>query len=220
MNKKEIIKKIEIEAKKFFVGASGCHDWTHVDRVRNLALHIGKKEKANLFILEIAALLHDIGRKGEMKSKGYFCHAVYGGEVARKILPKYGLSKDEIENIIHSIQTHRYRNEHIPNTIEAKVLFDADKLDSIGAIGVARDFLFAGNAGSNNLYTGNEKKLASTKKDHSYTKEDSALLEYYIKLRFIYKKMLTNEGKKIAKERQKFMNDFFSRFNREIKGII
>jgi uncharacterized protein len=220
MNKKELIKKIEAEAKKFFVGASGCHDWTHVDRVRNLALHIGKKEKANLFILEIAALLHDIGRKGEIKSKGNFCHAVFGGEMARKILPKHGLSKDEIENIIHSIQAHRHRNEHIPNTIEAKVLFDADKLDSIGAVGVARDFLFAGNAGSNNLYTGNEKSLASGKKDYSYTKEDSALLEYYIKLRFIYKKMTTNEGKKIAKERQKFMNDFFARFDKEIKGII
>ena len=219
MNKKETIKKIEAEAKKFFVGASGCHDWTHVDRVRNLALHIGKKEKADLFILEIAALLHDIGRKGEMKSKGDFCHAVYGGEMARKILPKHGLSRDEIENAIHSIQAHRYRNEHVPNTIEAKVLFDADKLDSIGAVGIARDFLFAGTIGSS-LYTGNEKKLSSAKEDQSYTKEDTAILEYYIKLRFIYKKMITKEGKRIAKGRQKFMNDFFVRFDKEIKGII
>lgn len=220
MNKKELIKRIEAEAKKYFVGASGCHDWTHVERVRALAMRIGKKEKADLFVVEAAALLHDIGRKAEMKSKGDFCHAVYGGEVARKILPKYALSKNEIEDIIHSIQAHRYRNEHVPNTIEAKVLFDADKLDSIGAVGVARDFLFAGNAGSNNLYTGNEKKLASGKKDFSYTKEDSALLEYYIKLRFIYKKMITKEGKRIAKGRQNFMNDFFARFDKEIKGII
>jgi len=206
MGKKEIVKKIELEAKKFFVGASGCHDWTHVDRVRNLSLHIGKKEKANLFVLEIAALLHDIGRKEEIKNRGKFCHAIAGGEFARKILPKYKLSKDEIENIIHSIQSHRYRNNFIPNTV--------------GAVGIARDFLFAGNAGSGNLYTGNEKKLALEKKDYSYTKEDSALLEYHKKLKFIYKKILTTEGRRIAKDRQKFMNDFFVRFDKEIKGII
>jgi len=220
MNKKELIKKIEVEAKKYFVGASGCHDWTHVERVRALAVHIGKKEKVDLFIVEAAALLHDIGRKAEMKSKGLFCHAEKGAETAGIILKKLGLSEGEIENITHCIVAHRNRNSHIPNTIEAKVIFDADKLDSTGAVGIARDFLFAGNAGSNNLYTGNEKRLAKEKKDYSYTKEDSALLEYYKSLRFIYKKILTKEGKLIAKERQKFMDDFFMRFDKEIKGLI
>jgi len=215
---KTIIKKIEKEAKKFFVGARGCHDWTHIERVKNLVFHIGKKEKANLEILEIAALLHDIGRKEEMKNKGLFCHAEKGAQIAKKILEKLKLNKDTISNIVHCIESHRYRNNKIPKTIEAKVLFDADKLDSIGAIGLSRAFLFAGNAGSDNLYTGNEKRLAKTGKDFSYTKDDSALMEYEVKLKHIKGKVLTKEGKRIARERHEFMKNFIDRFYKEIKG--
>ncbi|MDD5463912.1 MAG: HD domain-containing protein [Candidatus Moranbacteria bacterium] len=215
---KELIEKIEKEAKTYFVNASGCHDWSHVDRVKKLALRIGKQEKADLQIIEIAALLHDIGRKEEMKAKGLFCHAEAGAKTARKLLKKYSLTTDQVENIVHCIEAHRYRNAHIPNTIEAKILYDADKLDSIGAIGVARDFLFAGNAGSNCLYTGNEKRLAKEKKDYSYTKEDSALLEYEIKLKHVKDKIVTKTGKKIAKQRHEYMKKFFERFWKEVKG--
>lgn len=215
---REFINKIEKEAKGYFKGASGCHDWTHIERVKVLALKIGKKEKADLKILEISTLLHDAGRRKEMKNKGKFCHAQKGAKLAEKILKKYKLNNEVIKNISHCILTHRYRNNHIPETIEAKVLFDADKLDSIGAIGVARDFLFAGNAGSNTLYTGNEKNLAKADKDYSYTKEDSAFLEYEIRLKNIKNKMLTEEGKRIARNRHIFMKEFFKRFWQEVKG--
>ena len=219
-----IIKEIEEVAKKYFKGASGCHDWSHVERVKNLALTIGKKEKADLKILEIAALLHDIGRKKEMELKNKicngkkYCHAFEGAIEAEKILQDFNLSKDEIDNIVHCVKTHRFRNNDKPESIEAKVLFDADKLDSIGAVGIARDFLFAGNVGSNCLYTGNEKKLAKTGKDYSYTKEDSAILEYEIKLKHIKKRMLTKTGKKIARERDKFMKNYFKQFWLEVNG--
>lgn len=215
---KTIIEQIKLEAKTYFVGASGCHDWTHVERVTKLALKIGEKENANLFVLEIAALLHDIGRKEEMISKGKFCHAEKGAEMAKVILKKYNIKQRDIDNILHCIITHRFRNSHVPETIEAKVLFDADKLDSIGAIGIARDFLFAGNTGSGNLYTGNEKKLANDGKNHNYTNEDSAILEYEIKLKKIKDKMLTMTGKKIAEERHRFMEEYFKRFWREVDG--
>jgi uncharacterized protein len=218
MNKKEIKNKIESEAKKFFAGAYGCHDWTHVERVRTLALHIGKKEKADLFIVEIAALLHDIGRKKEMKQRGGFCHAEKGAEIAGILLDKYGLNSTIKDNILHSIIAHRFRNSYIPSTIEAKVLYDADKLDSIGAIGIARDFLFAGGAGSRTLYTGNERRLARHKKDYSYGKEDSAVLEYEIKLKHIKDKMTTREGKRLAVDRDKFMKEYFKRFWEEVEG--
>jgi len=219
-SKKELLAKIETEARKYFVGASGCHDWTHIERVRALAVRIGKKEKADLFVVEAAALLHDIGRKAEMESGGLFCHAEKGAEIAGIILKKLGLGEGEMANIVHCVGSHRYRKSNAPETIEAKVLFDADKLDSIGAVGIARIFLFAGNAGARTLYTGNEKKLARDGKDYSYTKEDSALLEYYKKLRFIYKKILTKEGKIIARERQEFMDGFFARFGKEIKSLV
>ena len=215
---KKIISQIEIEAKKYFAGASGCHDWTHVERVLNLVLHIGKEEGADLNILTIACLLHDIGRKEEMKSKGKFCHAEKGAEIAAKILQKYKIDQDLIDNIIHCIISHRYRNQYIPETIEAKVLFDSDKIDSIGAVGVGRDFLFSGYL-KNAMYTGNEKKIVRDKKDMAYTEEDTAVLEYEFKLKNIKDKILTKTGKRIAKERSDFMDSYFKRFWEEVKGI-
>ncbi len=216
---KQTIKQIEVEAKKFFVGASGCHDWSHVERVCNLALFIGKKERADLNILIIACLLHDIGRKEEMKSRGKFCHAKKGAELANKILHKYKIDQESIDNICHCIITHRYRNKNIPKTIEAKVLFDADKIDSIGAVGIGRDFLFAGYL-QHALYTGNEKKLIKLKKDQSYTVDDTAIMEYEYKLKNVKNKILTTTGKKIAKNRHDFMTIYFKRFWQEVKGVI
>ncbi len=215
---KKILTKIESEAKKYFIGASGCHDWSHIDRVRNLALHIGKKEKADLKVLEAACLLHDIGRKEEMDSNGKFCHAEKGAELAEKFLIKLKLDKKDIENIKHCIISHRFRNEYIPKTIEAKVLFDADKLDSIGMVGVGRAFLFSGYI-KNSMYTGREKYLAKNVGDHSYSKEDTPVMEYEFKLKKVKNKILTKTGKKVALERHNYMVDFFERFNQEIKGV-
>lgn len=215
---KEILIKIEKEAKKYFVGASGCHDWSHVDRVRNLALHIGKKEKADLKVLEAACLLHDIGRKEEMDSNGKFCHAEKGAQIAEKFLLKLKLDKKDVENIRHCVISHRSRNEFIPQTIEAKVLFDADKVDSIGAVGVGRDFLFAGYI-KKSMYTGREKEMLKKGKDCSYSDDDSAVMEFEFKLKKIRNKILTKTGKKVALERHDYMVDFFKKFDREIKGL-
>ncbi|HBA36660.1 TPA: phosphohydrolase [Candidatus Falkowbacteria bacterium] len=214
----EIIKKIEKEAKKFFVGANGCHDWTHVERVCSLAMNIGRKEKADLSVLMAACLLHDIGRKEEMASRGKFCHAEKGAEMANKILQRYKLDQNTMDNILHCIISHRYRNNNIPKTIEAKVLFDADKLDSIGAVGIGRDFLFAGYL-RHALYTGNEKRLVKLKKDKAYTVDDTAIMEYEFKLKNIKNKTLTKTGKKIAKARHDFMVTYFKRFWQEVRGI-
>lgn len=213
-----ITNQIKQEAKEYFKEASGCHDWTHVERVLNLALRIGNAEKANLEVIQIATYLHDIGRKEEIKSGGDFCHAEKGAELASELLRKYNIAESTISNVVHCIICHRFRNNNIPETIEAKVLFDADKLDSIGAIGIARGFLFAGNAGSGNLYTRNEKELAKMSKDHSFTKEDSAILEYEIKLRYIKNKIITNTGKKIAENRHTYMVEYFDRFWKEAEG--
>jgi len=211
--------KIRNEAKKYFFGAKGCHDWNHVERVYNLAVKIAGKEKADLSIVKAAVYLHDIGRDEEIRSRGKVCHAQKGSELAGSILEDYGLDAKIIENIKHCILSHRYRNDIRPATIEAKILFDADKLDSIGAVGVARDFLFAGHSGSNCLYTGNEKELANDGRDHGYTKEDSALLEYYVKLKRVKSKVLTKEGKRMAQRRHVYMVEFFKEFEREIKGV-
>ncbi len=96
-------------------------------------------------------------------------------------------------------------------------MFDADKLDSIGAVGVGRDFLFAGYL-RHALYTGNEKKLVKLKRDKSYTIDDTAIMEYEFKLKHIKNKILTKTGKKIAKERHDFMVAYFKRFWQEVQG--
>lgn len=214
---KKIIKDIEAKARQYFAGASGCHDFSHVERVRNLALRIGRQEKADLGILEAAALLHDIGRRAEMKTRGKFCHAEKGAEMAAPLLKKYKLEPEVVKNILHCIISHRYRNAYVPATLEAKVLFDADKLDSIGAVGIGRNFLFAGYF-KVALYTGREKELIRQGKDGEYTKDDTAILEYEFKLKKIKNKMLTRTGRKIAQRRHDFMVLFFKKFWREVEG--
>lgn len=214
---KNIIDAIEVEAKGFFDGASGCHDWGHVQRVHDLAMHIGEIEKADLPVLSLACLLHDIGRKEEMEKEGEFCHAEKGAEMAKEILARHDIDQKSIDNIVHCIASHRYRKGGAPQTLEAKILFDSDKLDSIGAVGVGRDFLFAGYLG-NAMYTGNEQELVKLGQDGSYTKDDTAVMEFEFKLKNIKDKIMTETGKRIARERHDFMLEFFERFWKEVKG--
>ncbi|MDD2274477.1 MAG: HD domain-containing protein [Candidatus Pacebacteria bacterium] len=216
---KKIIESIKQEAKEFFIKGDSSHDWSHVERVYNSAIKIAKEENANLDVVKIAVYLHDIGRNEEIKSRGKICHAEKGAEIAKKMLSKYNIDEKLVENIIHCILSHRNKNNHHPETIEAKVLFDADKLDSIGAIGIARDFLFAGIYNAP-LYTGREKEILKEADNYAYTRDDTALLEYYHKLSKIKDRIITKTAKKIARDRHNYMKEFFERFNKEIKGTL
>ena len=166
-------------------------------------------------VVEAAALLHDIGRREEDQSKGLVCHAEISAGKSRKLLAKYKLTKKEVDNILHAILSHRFRNNHEPRTIEAKALFDADKLDSIGAIGIGRDFQFAGEVGAR-LYNVDRENAHKTK---AYSEEDTAWREYVIKLSKIKDRMLTGSGKRIAVKRHQFMVNFFKQFWQEVDGI-
>lgn len=205
--------EIKEEAKKYFSEAKGSHDWEHTERVLMLCLHIGEREGANMEVLELAAILHDIARAEEDKQNGRICHAEKGAELAKELLNKYELKVDLIDEVAHCIEAHRYRNEKIPATIEAKILFDADKLDAIGATGIGRAFLFAGEIGAK-LHN-HEIDIEQTK---AYTKEDTAYREFMVKLKYLKDKMLTKEGKRLAQERHSFMTEFFERLNREVDG--
>lgn len=210
----KMIEKIKQEVKKELEGINPCHDIMHTERVLDLALSIGKKEKCDFEILELAALLHDIARKKQDESNGEICHAKEGAKMARKILERYDYDEDKIDRIVHCIETHRFRNNKIPESKEAKALYDADKLDSIGAIGIGRAFSFSGSIGS---YVHNPN--IDIDKTRWYTKEDCAYREFLVILSKIKDKMLTNEGKRIAEERHKYMVDFFDRLNKEVKGL-
>lgn len=209
-----MIHDLEKIAKEYFATARGSHDWDHTDRVAKMAIHLAQLEQANIEIVHISALLHDIGREAQDKSHGKICHAEESARLAREILSDFDLPKAFFDNIIHCIESHRFRNAHVPQTLEAKVLFDADKLDSIGAIGIGRAFLFAGEIGAK---VHNKAIDLSTAKP--YTKEDTAYREFLVKLSKVQDRMLTLSGKKIAHERHLFMVDFFHRINLEVDGI-
>jgi uncharacterized protein len=212
---KKVIEKIKEAAKNHFHGSKGSHDWEHTERVYTLAVHIAEKEGADLEIVKLAALLHDIGREEEDNSNGKICHAQRGSEIAQGLLEQHSLAPDKIKQIVHCIQTHRFRNNQHPETMEAKVLFDADKLDSIGAVGIGRAFLFAGEVGAKLHNKGVD--IETTK---PYTEEDTAYREYMVKLRHVKDRILTTEGHRLAEERNTFMHNFFSRLDQEVDGVL
>lgn len=207
------IDQIKILAEERFTRSRGSHDWEHTLRVCQLSQRIGVHEHADMTVLMIAAYLHDIGRSYQDRSNGAVCHAKQGAHMAWDMVKNLPLSKPQKINIVHCIRTHRYRGNHIPKTPEAKVLFDADKLDAIGAIGVARAYLFAGEVGAR-LHNP-DVNIADTK---PYSEEDTGFREYRVKLCKIKDRMLTVTGKKIAEGRHDFMVDFFERFIREHEG--
>jgi len=200
-------------AKERFTAARGSHDWDHTERVYRLCIHIGQVEGADLEVLAVAAYLHDVGRSDQDKSKGKICHAQKGAEIARTLLVHCPLSDEKKQNIVHCIGSHRFRGNTLPETLEARTLFDADKLDSIGAIGIGRAFLFAGEVGAK-LHNP-EADLHTTR---PYTEEDTAYREFKLKLSKIKDRMLTAEGKRLAEGRHAFMEGFFERFQQEYEG--
>ncbi len=128
-----LVSRIREEAGAFFRSARGSHDWDHTERVYRLCLRIGRKEKADLGVLSLAALLHDIGREEEDRSHGRVCHGRSGAALARRILEDYGWEPAVVRAVFEAVRTHRFRRGGAPRTLEARILFDADKLDSIGA---------------------------------------------------------------------------------------
>ncbi|RJR45380.1 MAG: HD domain-containing protein [Desulfobacteraceae bacterium] len=180
-----------------------------------LCMHIGPAEGADPFVLQIASYLHDVGRPFQDSAKGLVCHAEKGAAIASDFLKDFPLSPEKRSNIIHCIRSHRFRGGSPPESLEAKVLFDADKLDSIGAVGIGRTFLFAGEVGArlhNPDITVEETK--------PYTKEDTGYREYRLKLCKIRDRMLTSEGRRLAEGRHAFMESFFERLLQEVAGEI
>lgn len=207
------IEGIRTRARAFFTHAPGSHGWDHTLRVRNLCRTIGRAEGAHPAVLEIAALLHDIGRPEQDRSRGSLCHARVGVELAGPIIAPLSLPADDKRNILHCIATHRFRGEERPATPEARILFDADKLDAIGAVGIARAYLFAGEIGA--MLHNPETEIETTR---AYSRDDTGYREYRVKLSRIRERMLTPTGRAMAAARHRFMEQFFTRFLAECEG--
>lgn len=211
----ELTGKLRAFAAAYCIEEGGCHGPDHAERVHATALAMGRDLGADLEIISGAALLHDIGRAEESRSRGQLCHAALGAKMAEAILAELGFTAEASAAICHCIATHRYRDDTRPESLEAQILFDADKLDSLGAIGIGRAFLFAGQVGAR-LHN-DERALADSL---AYSLEDTAYREFKVKLCRLPERMLTPIGQRLAGERQQFMQDFFSRLDAEIWGGI
>ncbi|WP_346939835.1 HD domain-containing protein [uncultured Clostridium sp.] len=202
-----------------------AHNLDHVFRVYNLCLLIAKhEEEVDLEILIPSALLHDIARVEESKDKtGKLDHAILGSEISEDILRKLQYEEEKIQRIKHCIIAHRFRTGNEPNTVEAKILFDSDKLDAIGAIGIARTFMLSGQFGQR--LTVNEplnEYMECNTVENGRLKDVSKhtpFIEYEVKFKKIPDKLYTKKAKEIGKERLKFMEEYFNRLQLEIEGI-
>lgn len=212
------IKKIKKEAKSILEDNFPSHDWSHIERVHDLCMKIARDTAADREILKLSAYLHDVARNKQDKTNGKIDHAIKGSKIARSILKRHNYPKEKIEKICHCIEAHRFRNDKTPKSLEAKILFDADKLDSIGAIGIARSFAFVGEIKAK-LYDDEilfKKKISNA---DIYSQKDTAYREFLEKLSKVRQNMQTSQGEKIAGEREQFMVKFFRRFKQEIKCI-
>ncbi|HIH88794.1 TPA: HD domain-containing protein [Candidatus Bathyarchaeota archaeon] len=167
----------------------GTHGFEHVERVYVTCQHIGIVEKADLDILLPAALLHDIAREEEN-------HAQTGAEKAKPILYRYGQPEETIEKITAAIATHSFSGKKPPKTLEAKILSDADKLDALGAIGIYRTAVYSG----------------------EYTRPiEDFVAHFHEKLLKLEGLLFTDEAKRMAGERTRYMVDFLTQLEKELK---
>lgn len=189
--------------------SEAAHDISHVYRVLNLALDIAENEKVDRDILITATLLHDIARNEERKNP-QICHAERGAELAREILNKLDYEEVQIEHIQDCIRTHRFRKNNYPKTIEAKILFDADKLDATGCIGIARTLAYKGIIG--------EPIYAMDKQSFEIDYDmPSFMREYNYKLSKIGQQLYTKRGYEIWEIRNKYAKMFYDELVSEVQ---
>lgn len=191
-----------------------AHDREHIYRVLYTALDIAQSEpSADLEILTAACLLHDIGRP-EQFANPKLCHAEVGSIKAYDFLIGIGWTEERAAHVRDCVFTHRFRSGNPPQSIEARILFDADKIDVSGAVGMARSLMYRG-AVDEPLYTLNEDGTVS---DGGDTDKPSFFREYHFKLKNVYGKFFTERGREIALGRQRAAEDFYNALLSEVKN--
>jgi uncharacterized protein len=191
--------------------ADSAHDFDHVLRVAAMADRIAQAEGANREIVRAAALLHDIGL-----DKGRAGHETSAANRAAEILREQGYAEDFCRAVSQAIESHRFRSGPTPQTLEAQVLFDADKLDAIGAIGVARAFAFGAHRGQK--LWGVVPPDYVDPPDGADPRQHTAVHEFHVKLSKIKDRMFTATGKQIAAERHASMVKFYEQLDQEVNG--
>lgn len=224
--KSKIVEVKKFAEKHLVYNSDPAHNMEHVMRVYNLAIKLAQGQRVDLDVIKIAVLLHDIGGVKESKdSSGKTDHAVESAKLAKPFLIKLSLQEDKIKHILDCIISHRFRSEQKPKTIEAKIVFDADKLETVGAIGIARAFVWVGN---NNAHIYKKADIKEYAKENLCGKSNGRIqdktkhspqINWETKDKHVVDYLYTKKAKQIAKKRIEFSKEFFSKLEKEIKGL-
>jgi uncharacterized protein len=209
----------EAEASLFYAQGDAAHDFDHVRRVTRLGVRIAAAEDADVTVVWLAALLHDVPvtdkKLGASMRVG---HHLAAAGFAQRLLTERGLELERVANVVHCIEAHRFRERSIqPQTLEARCLYDADKLDSIGAIGVGRAFAFAGAQGSR-LWT-EPWRSAPTDANQPAGVEYTPVHEFVYKLQRLHATLFTGTARVVAAQRHQFMMAFYDQLDAEMLGM-
>lgn len=221
MNNVSISTDVEIlsddEARALYTTGDAAHDFDHVLRVTRMAIHIAEAEGADRTVVRLAALLHDVPVPATVNDNDHavqrLSHHMAAANYARHLLSKRGLGTFEVEKIVHCIEAHRFRDQSVqPQTLEAQCLYDADKLDAFGAIGIARVFAFAG-AHDHRLWTTKWREIQDAP---TVAADYTPVHEFVFKLQRLQATLFTATARAIGKERHDFMRLFFDRLDLEM----
>jgi len=215
MDKQRIIDKTIEFVKETLKGAEGGHDWWHIYRVWNLSKKIAKVENVNLFVVELGALLHDIA-----DSKFHSGNEIIGAEKAERFLESVGVDRGTILHVKNIILNISFKGGKVKQTFsspELNVIQDADRLDAIGAIGIARTFNYGGFKNREIYNPGIKPNLNMTKEEYKNSTAPT-INHFYEKLLLLKDRMNTETGKQMAEARHKFMLDFLDEFYEEWEG--
>ena len=211
MEKQKIIQEVAKYVKKEFDGNPDGHDWWHIYRTWNMAKKIARKEGGDLFIIELGALLHDIG---DWK---YNEDERAGGKKSRELLEKSGADESTIAHVCDIVDNVSFKGVNYKNgikTLEGKIVQDADRLDAIGAICIARVFAYGGALGRV-IYDPNVKPQPNQSTEKYKKNRSSGINHFYEKLLLLKDRLNTKTAKKIASPRHKFMEMYLKHFFEE-----
>lgn len=212
MDSKKSIDSIAGEVKARFITDSGGHDWWHIHRVWKMSKFIAEKEGADLFIVELAALLHDIA-----DWKYHHGDEFIGGKTARSLLSNYPISESIVNEVVLIIDSLSFKGAAVETpmiSLEGKIVQDADRLDAIGAIGIARTFAYGGMKGRS-MYDPVVKPHLHDTFEAYKNAVGPTINHFYEKLLLLKDRMNTETAKQIAAKRHTFMEVFLTQFFEE-----
>ncbi|ELV7525041.1 HD domain-containing protein [Flavobacterium psychrophilum] len=212
---KNLINKTILFVKQKLENAEGGHDWFHIERVYKNAILIASAEKCNEMVIKLGALLHDIA-----DSKFYNGDETVGPKMAREFLEAENVSEEIISHVIKIIENISFKGGNFNKNFASKeleIVQDADRLDAIGAIGIARTFNYGGFK-NRQLYNPEIVPNLSMNKEEYKNSQSPTLNHFYEKLLLLKDKMNTETGKKIAQERHHYMETFLEQFHFEWNG--